>query len=129
MKTMHRTLLAGLVISSVTLVLAVPGDQISLEDVFKDWEPTQWQVADYHSMGVLAPGSSSPTMRAISFSTGQKFDDLWNYYAGKCGIERRFTEGNSYVLSGTNTLGSFLLVERIANANVSESVFGLRTEG
>jgi hypothetical protein len=66
--------------------------------------------------------------RVISFSTSQEFADLWRHYAAKCGIDRLFREGNLYALSGTNNLGSYLLVERSASSKTRESVFGLRTE-
>jgi hypothetical protein len=36
--------------------------------------------------------------------------------------------GNINVLSGTNRMGSYFLVEQSANPKVRESVFGLRTE-
>src|SRR5262249_42238399 len=102
--------------------------EISVDDVFTQWEPKKVGVADYHSFSALAPTNGPATVRAISFSTSQEFADLWRHYAAKCGIERGFVEGSIYVLSGTNSLGSYFLLERSANLKIRESVFGLRTE-
>ena len=111
----------------LALALQTLAAEISVDDLFPQWEPKKVGV-DYHSFGTLAPTNGPATVRALSFSTSQEFADLWRYYAAKCGIDRRFVEGNIYVLSGTNSLGSYCLVERSANLKTRESVFGLRTQ-
>jgi hypothetical protein len=124
-KTTLQCVLKGWVLA---LALHAQAADLSADDVFTQWEPSKVGVADYHSFGVLAPTSGPTTVRAMSFSTSQEFADLWRYYAAKCGIHREFVEGKTYVISGTNTLGSYFLVERSAGSKVRESVFGLRTE-
>jgi hypothetical protein len=124
-KTILQCVLIG---SALALALKAQAAAISLDDLFTQWEPKKAGAADYHSFGALAPTNGPATVRAISFSTSQEFADLWRYYAAKCAIDRRFVEGNIYVLSGTNRLGSYFLVERSPNLKMRESLFGLRTE-
>ena len=128
MKTTKKLLQCGLVGSVLTFARLSQAAEISIDDVFARWEPKRVGVADYHSFATSAPTNGPTTIRAISFSTSQEFADLWRHYATKCGIDRQFVEGNIYVLSGTNNLGSYFLVERSANLRMRESVFGLLTE-
>ena len=100
----------------------------SVKEIFTQWDPKNVDVADYHSFDVLAPNDVQPTLRGVSFSSSQPFADLWKFYAAKCSIALEFAEGNTYVVSGTNNLGSYFLVERSSSPKQRESVFGLRTE-
>jgi hypothetical protein len=99
-----------------------------VDDVLTQWEPKPMAVADYQSFGACTPPDGPAAVQAISFSTSQEFPHLWQYYAEKCGINRRFVEGNTSVLSGTNSLGSYFLLERSTSLKSRESLFGLRTK-
>ena len=125
----RRILICVLLGSALALAPQAQTAEISIDDVFTQWEPKKVGVADYHGFGVLAPTNGPTTLRAISFSTSQEFADLWRQYAAKCGIDQGFVEGNLCVLSGTNSQGSYFLVERSAGPGMRESIFGLRAKG
>src|SRR5262245_8079157 len=84
---------------------------------------------EYYGVGASAPKDSSK-LYAKSFMTSfGTLEELWNFYAQKCGIDKKYDEKELFLLSGESKAGSFVLVERLQqdNRNRSESVFGLRT--
>jgi hypothetical protein len=82
---------------------------------------------EYQSVGASAP-KDSPNLYAKSFTTSYAtLEELWNWYAQKCGIDKKYHEKELHVMSGESKVGSFVLVERLQGDKCSESVFGLRT--
>jgi|SRR5262245_42181541 len=84
---------------------------------------------EYYGVGASAPKDSSK-LYAKSFMTSfGTLEELWNFYAQKCGIDKKYNDKELFVLSGESKAGSFVLVERLNrdNRSRSESVFGLRT--
>jgi hypothetical protein len=128
MNTMKKMLQALLISSGLAIASQAQSTANALDHIFAQWEPSNAGVADYHSFSASAPGSGPAQIHAISFSTSEEFSNLWRYYATRCGIDRELVCGNISVLSGTNRMGSYILVERSANPRVRESIFGLRTE-
>jgi hypothetical protein len=84
---------------------------------------------EYQGVGANAPKDSSK-IYARSFTTSfATLEELWNFFAQKCGIDKKYDEKELFILSGESEAGYFVLVERLDrdNRNRSESVFGLRS--
>jgi hypothetical protein len=103
------------------------GNRTALEAAAKEWSPNR-HARDYHSVGALTPTNAPPTVYAVSFSTSQSVEDVWNFFAEQCGIDKKYSETNLFILSGQNQRGSFVLVERLYESRLCESIFALRSK-
>ena len=65
---------------------------------------------EYQGVGANAPKDSSK-LYARSFTTSfATLEELWNFYAQKCGIDKKYNDKELFVLSGESKAGSFVLV-------------------
>ena len=121
-----------LLLPSATRTGESPPKKLVAKDIAAEWlskANTPRPGGEYQGVGANAPKDSSK-IYARSFTTSYAtLEELWNFYAQKCGIDKKYNDKELYLLSGESKVGSFVLVERLErdNRNRSESVFGLRT--
>ena len=122
-----------LLLSSAARTGESPPKKLIAKDIAGEWlskAETPRPDGEYQGVGANAPKDSSK-IYARSFTTSfATLEELWNFFAQKCGIDKKYNEKELFVLSGESKAGSFVLVERLDrdNRNRSESVFGLRTK-
>ena len=122
-----------LLLSSAARTGESPPKKLIAKDIAGEWlskAEASRPGGEYQGVGANAPKDSSK-IYARSFTTSfATLEELWNFFAQKCGIDKKYNEKELFVLSGESKAGSFVLVERLDrdNRNRSESVFGLRTK-
>lgn len=99
----------------------------ALEAVAKQWDPTHG-ARDYHSVGGFLPTNAPPTVYALSFSSSQSLSQVWEFFAGQCGMNKKYSETSYQTLTGKTERGSYLLLERFNEQRRCESIFAFQTK-
>lgn len=98
-------------------------------DIAQDWRIRHRHHGLLHSCSNSSP-TDSPNIYAESFVTDDwSFREAWNFYAGKCGIGRKYAAKTISNVAGAGTSGSWLLVEALVEGKRSASVFTSRRSG
>ena len=100
------------------------------EDVIKLWSPKLKSATEYGQIG--GSPKPSPGVAAYSFRVaGPTFGDLWNHYAGLCGMKERYAEKAFLAAADVGPKGSYVVSDRAAadgNGGRGLTVFLLRTD-
>jgi hypothetical protein len=96
--------------------------------VAEAWLPKGDRVGEWHSVGAGCP-EDAPKVYVVSFrNSAVTFADAWTSFAGKCEIDKKYSENKLEITSGENKKGCWMLLERPGEdlARI-ESLFSLRT--
>jgi len=100
------------------------------DDVIQLWSPNLKNHTDYGQLG--GSPEHSPNVAAYSFRVlGPTFEELWNHYAERCGIKKRYAEKSFLITADTGANGSYVVSERPSEdgkGGRGPSVFLLKTE-
>jgi hypothetical protein len=89
-------------------------DKPTAEDVIKLWSPQLKSVTDYQQWRA-SPGRS-PDVAVCSFRVvGATFEELWNHYAGLCGVRDRYAEKTFLNTASDGPKGSYVVSDRWAD--------------
>src|SRR5262249_48127864 len=104
--------------------------RLTAADVITLWEPKPEGVVDFQQF--VASPRETETMAAATFRVvGPSFENLWNYYAGLCGIPDRFDASQLLVKGKTGAKGTYVVSDRASSDSPRSralSVFMLRNE-
>src|SRR3954454_23698326 len=116
---MCRLRIAGLLTVALLTHGPLAGDEPrndkrpTADAVLKGWKP---QAAGRRPEFAAFGGSpkDAPDVAALSFRLdGWTFEQVWNFYADKCGVEDRYMEKAILSKTGTGTKGSFVVADRM----------------
>lgn len=122
--------------SMTTFATGICGDEPvepgkpTAEEVVKLWSPKLQSATEFGQTG----GSPKqwPGVAAYSFRVvGPTFEELWNHYAGLCGMKQKYAEKTFLGTAGTGPKGSFVVSNRAAadgQGGRELSVFLLKTD-
>ena len=99
------------------------------EDVATLWLPRLKSATDYQHWG--GSPERSPDVAAYSFRlVGPTFEELWNHYAGLCGVKHRYAAETFLVTANTGPNGSYVVSDRPSAEGKGRglSMFLLKTE-
>jgi hypothetical protein len=99
------------------------------EGVIKQWAPRLKSATDYQQWD--GSPERSPDVAACAFRVvGPTFEELWNHYAERCGLEARYEEKTILNTAGVGPNGSYVVLNRSSGDGKGDrgpSVFLLRT--
>ncbi len=133
---MTRSLLIVAGLAAVWLVLtaagaADPPKKLTAEAVVKKWTPKlDKDDASYNRTG--GSPKESPDVAGYTFAyKGMTLDEVWNFYADKCGMEERYKEKHYLISTGTSKAGEYVVSGRPVAGGKSaahgETMFLLKT--
>jgi hypothetical protein len=100
------------------------------EDVVKLWSPRLKTATEYQQLG--GSPERSPDVAAYSFRViGPTCEELWNHYAGLCGVKDRYAEKTFLNTANAGPNGSYVVSDRASGdgkGGRGPSVFLLKTE-
>lgn len=132
------TRIAFVIVAALTVVTGAEGQpaaakKTTADDVLKEWKP---KVAGKGKEFEATGGSpkDAPDVGALSFRLeGWTFEEVWNFYADKCGVEHRYKEKTIHIVTGAGKKGSYVISDRLTSLNADAkravSVFLLKTDG
>lgn len=127
---MTRTLLA-LALLTPLAVAADPPKKPTADAVVKQWTPKlDKDDASYGRTG--GSPKESPDVAGYTFQcAGPSLEEVWNFYAEKCGMEERYKEKNYLIATGTTKKGEYVVSGRPVAGGKSgdhgETMFLLKT--
>ena len=110
-----------------------PVKKPTADAVLKDWKPkAAGKEQEFQATG--GSPKDAKDVSVLSFRvTGWSFEELWNYYADKCGVEERFQEKGILIKTGSGKLGSYVVADRLtsldADAKRAVTTFLLKADG
>src|SRR5689334_15016254 len=89
-----------------------PPAKPTADAVLKDWKPkVPGKRVEFEATG--GSPKDAPDVAALSFRVaGWTFEEVWNLYADKCGVEDRYQEKTILIKTGTGKKGSFVVADR-----------------
>jgi len=77
-----------------------PAKKVTAGDVLKDWKPKPaGRGKEFEATG--GSPKDAPDVAAMSFRlAGWSFEEVWNFYADKCGVADRYQEKNILIATG-----------------------------
>jgi hypothetical protein len=110
-----------------------PDTKPTADSVLKDWKPkAAGKRQEFAAMG--GSPKAAPDVVALSFRLdGWSFEEVWNFYADKCGVEDRYKEKTILSKTGAGPKGDFVVADRVtaleANATRAVTTFLLKADG
>jgi len=98
------------------------------EEVIKLWTTRLESATDYQQWH--GSPERSPDVAACSFRVvGPTFEELWNHYAGLCGVKDQYAEKSFLVTANVGPKGSYVVLDRPASGKGGRglSMFLLKT--
>lgn len=118
---------------SVPVIAADPAKKLTGDAVWKEWHPKQIKgVKDYHATG--GSPKEAPDVAGLTFTLKgtMTLEDVWNFYAEKCGLEERYKEKHVWIMTKTTPKGECVLSVRLTSMDESakhqETMFLLKTD-
>lgn len=112
---------------------ADPAKKLTGDAVWKEWHPKQIKgVKDYHATG--GSPKEAPDVAGLTFTLKgtMTLEDVWNFYAEKCGLEERYKEKHVWMVTKTTPKGECVLSVRLTSldetAKHRETMFLLKTD-
>lgn len=128
---MTRALTLVIALLSAAAFAADPPKKLTAEAVVEQWTPKpDKDDASYGRTGGSPKGS--PDVAGYTFMlTGMTLEEVWNFYAEKCGMKERYKEKHYLIATGTTTAGEYVVSGRPVAGGKSaahgESMFLLKT--
>jgi hypothetical protein len=126
-------LLAVVLLFSTTILAADPPKKLTGDAVWKEWHPKQIKgVKDYNATG--GSPKEAPDVAGLTFTLKgtMTLEDVWNFYAEKCGLEERYKEKHVWMVTKTTPKGECVLSVRLTSldetAKHRETMFLLKTD-
>ena len=127
---------AALGIGATVVVPVIRGGEparskaLTSDDVIQLWSPALKNHTDYGQIG--GSPEKAPNVAAYSFRVvGPTVEELWNHYAGLCGINKRYAEKTFLASPDTGPNGSYVVSDRASGdgkGGRGPSVFLLKTD-
>jgi hypothetical protein len=132
--TRSFTIVVGLAVAWLVLdavYAADPPKKLTADDVVKQWSP---KLKDAEMSYGRTGGSpkDSPDVAGYTFMlSGMSLEEVWNFYAEKCGLEERYKEKHYLISTSTTKKGECVVSGRPANktADHGETMFLLKADG
>jgi hypothetical protein len=104
-----------------------PSQARSAREITEAWRFVDDKAADVHFVGIGPENSDKLYTETGSFKGGASFAEIWNYYAEKCGTDRRYAEKTFQGVGGKSEEGEFVLLDSFVNERRT-TTFALTTE-
>ena len=108
---------------------AKPGKPTA-QGVIKLWSPELKSSTDFHQWH--GSPKHSPEIAVVAFRVvGPTFAELWNHYAGLCGMKGRYEANSFQVITDAGPKGSYVILDRMSGDGKGArgpSVFLLKNE-
>lgn len=137
MRTFTRWRTIILTMSMVATVGAVlqggqgdPPKRPTAEEVVASWKPEQKGIEDLQQWTTSPKGSDQElgcTFRVV----GPSYEELWNHYAGRCGVEERYQARRLLISGGRGLRGNYVVAEQPspnAEGGRAQTLFLLRAD-
>jgi hypothetical protein len=124
----RTSLIALALFAPLAAVAADPAKKLTADAVVKQWTPkTKGDESSYGRTG--GSPKESPDVAGHTFMmTGMTLEQVWNFYAERCGLEERYKEKHYLIATGTTKAGHYVVSGRPAagKAEHGESMFLLK---
>lgn len=105
-------------------------ERLTADGVIKLWSPNLKSADEYGQIG--GSPKQAPNVAAYSFRvSGPTLEELWNHYAGLCGMTERYSEKSFLNATGTGPKGSYVVSDRASGdgkGGRGPTVFLLKTD-
>lgn len=104
-------LIAFVTLSGVTPVALAtdPPKKLTAEALVKKWTPElDKDGASYNRTGGSPKGSPDVAGHTFSYK-GMSLEEVWNFYAEKCGMKERYKEKNFLISTGSSDAGEYVV--------------------
>ena len=128
---MTRLLLVTALLVPAAAFAADPPKKLTAEAVVKEWTPKVDKDGGSYGRTGGSP-KESPDVAGYTFQcSGLSLEEMWNFYAEKCGIEERYKEKNYLISTSTTKKGECVVSGRPVAGGKSgehgETMFLLKT--
>jgi hypothetical protein len=104
-----------------------PAETRMAKEIAKEWRFVDQGAKDAHFVGIAPQDSQRLYTETGAWTSGASFEEIWNFYARKCGSDRRYAEETTQAVGAKAERGEYVLLDSFVSVPRT-TTFGLTTD-